>query len=199
MNLCKCVLISISFFVLAVYSQTLSTEPSLKRVPTDCLTSWYNEPATDWMKEALPIGNGRIDAMIKGGIEQDTIQFNDKTLWTGNTTSRGAYQNFGNIRINFGTQRGATSYRRALDIRKSNSRIRYSVLREVDPPILFCPPAGTERGGALLIKDGAIQVKNADAATIIQGMGTNFSATNPSYITPNDAWRDAIGIAVADA
>ena len=33
--------------------------------------------------EALPIGNGRLGAMIFGGVESDRIQFNEETLWTG--------------------------------------------------------------------------------------------------------------------
>jgi alpha-L-fucosidase 2 len=43
---------------------------------------WYEQPAGKWT-EALPIGNGRIGAMIFGGAEQDRIQFNEETLWTG--------------------------------------------------------------------------------------------------------------------
>ena len=46
------------------------------------LKLWYDRPAVKWT-EALPIGNGRIGAMIFGGIEQDRIQFNEETLWTG--------------------------------------------------------------------------------------------------------------------
>lgn len=46
------------------------------------LKLWYAEPANKWT-EALPIGNGRIGAMIFGGIEQDRLQFNEETLWTG--------------------------------------------------------------------------------------------------------------------
>jgi alpha-L-fucosidase 2 len=46
------------------------------------LKLWYNKPATKWV-EALPIGNGRLGAMIFGGVEQDRIQFNEETLWTG--------------------------------------------------------------------------------------------------------------------
>ena len=46
------------------------------------LKLWYTKPATKWT-EALPIGNGRIGAMIFGGVEQDRIQFNEETLWTG--------------------------------------------------------------------------------------------------------------------
>ncbi len=44
---------------------------------------WYDRPATDWEREALPIGNGSLGAMVFGGIETDRIQLNEKTLWTG--------------------------------------------------------------------------------------------------------------------
>jgi alpha-L-fucosidase 2 len=43
---------------------------------------WYNRPAEKWT-DALPIGNGRIGAMIFAGVEKDRIQFNEETLWTG--------------------------------------------------------------------------------------------------------------------
>jgi alpha-L-fucosidase 2 len=51
--------------------------------PTDPLTLWYDRPATDWESQALPIGNGALGAMIFGGIGQEHVQFNEKTLWTG--------------------------------------------------------------------------------------------------------------------
>jgi alpha-L-fucosidase 2 len=43
---------------------------------------WYDEPAPDWM-EALPIGNGRLGAMVFGGTADERIQFNEDTLWAG--------------------------------------------------------------------------------------------------------------------
>lgn len=43
---------------------------------------WYRQPAVKWT-DALPIGNGRIGAMLFGGVAQDHIQFNEETLWTG--------------------------------------------------------------------------------------------------------------------
>lgn len=46
------------------------------------LVLWYRQPAAQWT-EALPIGNGRLGAMIFGGIGQERIQFNEETLWTG--------------------------------------------------------------------------------------------------------------------
>jgi alpha-L-fucosidase 2 len=43
---------------------------------------WYKQPAAKWT-EALPIGNGRLGAMVFGGIADERIQFNEDTLWTG--------------------------------------------------------------------------------------------------------------------
>src|SRR5690554_6729186 len=47
------------------------------------LKLWYDQPATSWMTEALPIGNGYIKTMIFGGAEEEHIQFNEESLWTG--------------------------------------------------------------------------------------------------------------------
>ncbi|MBM7789528.1 glycoside hydrolase family 95 protein [Tenggerimyces flavus] len=44
---------------------------------------WYDRPAIDWEREALPIGNGFLGAMIFGGVQTDRIQLNEKSLWTG--------------------------------------------------------------------------------------------------------------------
>ncbi len=46
------------------------------------LKLWYTQPAAKWV-EALPVGNGRLGAMVFGGPEQEHIQFNEDTLWTG--------------------------------------------------------------------------------------------------------------------
>ena len=43
------------------------------------LRLWYNKPATDW-NEALPVGCGRLGAMIFGGIEEERLQLNEDTL-----------------------------------------------------------------------------------------------------------------------
>jgi alpha-L-fucosidase 2 len=42
----------------------------------------YDKPATKWT-EALPLGNGRIGAMVFGGIEDERLQINESTLWGG--------------------------------------------------------------------------------------------------------------------
>ncbi|MBE2215720.1 MAG: glycoside hydrolase family 95 protein [Opitutaceae bacterium] len=46
------------------------------------LTLWYERPAAQWV-EALPVGNGRLGAMVFGGIEQERLQLNEDTLWAG--------------------------------------------------------------------------------------------------------------------
>ncbi len=48
----------------------------------DDLKLWYDKPASVW-EEALPLGNGRLGAMIYGGTYEEHIQFNEETLWTG--------------------------------------------------------------------------------------------------------------------
>jgi len=46
------------------------------------LKLWYNQPAKVWM-QATPVGNGRLGAMIYGGIENETIALNEITMWSG--------------------------------------------------------------------------------------------------------------------
>jgi alpha-L-fucosidase 2 len=55
------------------------------------LTIRFDAPAGDWEREALPIGNGALGAMIVGGVDEDRLQFNEKTLWTGGPGSRQGY------------------------------------------------------------------------------------------------------------
>ncbi|MEP0367652.1 MAG: glycoside hydrolase family 95 protein [Cyclobacteriaceae bacterium] len=43
---------------------------------------WYDEPATEWF-EALPLGNGRLGAMVFGGVNEDHLQLNEESLWAG--------------------------------------------------------------------------------------------------------------------
>src|SRR6478736_9739496 len=52
------------------------------------LTLWYSTPgvpgnATSWQHEALPVGNGKLAAMVYGGVGSEQIQFNEDTVWGG--------------------------------------------------------------------------------------------------------------------
>jgi len=57
----------------------------------DASLMWYDQPAKDWEKEALPIGNGRIGAMVFGGVDAERLQISEKSLWTGGPGSEGGY------------------------------------------------------------------------------------------------------------
>ncbi|HEX8141313.1 MAG TPA: glycoside hydrolase family 95 protein [Pyrinomonadaceae bacterium] len=50
--------------------------------PDEPLSLWYRRPARRWV-EALAIGNGRLGAMVYGGIERERLQLNEDTLWAG--------------------------------------------------------------------------------------------------------------------
>ncbi len=65
------------------YKATFTTADS-HPVPPPVLDShnrlWYNRPASYW-EEALPLGNGRLGAMVSGSVAMDTIQLNEDTFW----------------------------------------------------------------------------------------------------------------------
>ncbi|MGO8764664.1 MAG: glycosyl hydrolase family 95 catalytic domain-containing protein [Limisphaerales bacterium] len=70
---------------LMCFSLQLSAQPQLTgsaMAPAEPLSLWYRQPATQWL-EALPIGNGRIGAMVFGGINEEWLQLNEDTLWGG--------------------------------------------------------------------------------------------------------------------
>lgn len=76
--------LSLFAFILLLFSQ-VSCHQNFTKNEKEFSSSnvlWYNKPAEVWT-EALPLGNGRLGAMIYGGTENETIQFNEETLWTG--------------------------------------------------------------------------------------------------------------------
>ena len=70
--------ISLLFLLLAV--SFFSRAQTLPDTPWDL---WFEKPAADW-NEALPVGNGRLGAMVFGGIGTERLQLNESSVWTGN-------------------------------------------------------------------------------------------------------------------
>ena len=68
-----------SVLVVTIFSAIAMGDESAS---SDAMKLWYDEPAAEWV-EALPIGNGRLGAMVFGGTGRERIQFNDDTLFTG--------------------------------------------------------------------------------------------------------------------
>lgn len=58
----------------------------LRQTATADNTLWYQQPAAKWM-EAMPIGNGRLGAMVYGGITKERIALNEISLWSGQPDS----------------------------------------------------------------------------------------------------------------
>ena len=85
--------------LLAVCS-TLFAVSCQHEAQTKDYTLWYNQPASIW-EEALPIGNGRMGAMIFGNPFHECIQINEESLWAGeplNSNNPKAAQNLDKIR-----------------------------------------------------------------------------------------------------
>lgn len=120
--------------VAQLFAQTASAKtavlPATVLAPHPALSNhalWYQLPATDWQSGALPIGNGRLGAMLFGDPTSDRIQFNEQSLWGGannydnalagkpdgaydtSVTGFGSYRNFGNVVVSFNEQPAVTS------------------------------------------------------------------------------------------
>jgi len=85
----------------------------------------YNQPATDWQSQALPIGNGRLGAMIFGDAQHEHIQLNEISLWTGDEKNTGSYQNLGDLTFDL-AHGAASSYKRELNIGTAIHTITYN-------------------------------------------------------------------------
>src|ERR1017187_6039269 len=75
----------------------------------------YTQPAEDWQSQALPIGNGRLGAMIFGDARREHVQLNEISLWTGDENDTGSYQNLGDLWLDL-THGAPETYERRLDI-----------------------------------------------------------------------------------
>ena len=64
------------------------------------MSLWYEQPAQCW-EEALPVGNGRLGAMVMGGVSSERIYLNEDSIWSGkpvNRINKDAYKNLDKIR-----------------------------------------------------------------------------------------------------
>ncbi|MDE5750171.1 MAG: glycoside hydrolase family 95 protein, partial [Duncaniella sp.] len=73
---------------MAAMAVALSTGAEAKQPPMKAV---YDRPATNWEEEALPLGNGYMGAMVFGGVFNDVIQTNEKTLWSGGPGEDASY------------------------------------------------------------------------------------------------------------
>jgi len=116
-------IVTILFCLLVGLKVLAQTSPSFD----EPLTLWYDKPAAHWVTEALPIGNGDMGAMIFGGVNEERVQFNHKTLWKGTSgaTDLGSYLAFGDLYITFKNPQKPSGYVRYLNLRRAVAGVEY--------------------------------------------------------------------------
>ncbi|WP_155914602.1 glycoside hydrolase family 95 protein [Asticcacaulis sp. AC460] len=67
---------------LAAASAVAAALPARGQTPPRDLVLWYKQPAIEWT-EALPLGNGRLGAMVFGGVARERLQLNEDTIYAG--------------------------------------------------------------------------------------------------------------------
>ena len=108
--------------------------------PKNPNTLWYKTSAVatgvsyPWMEYALPLGNGELGCMVFGGVHNEEIQFNEKTLWSGaaNTVGAGSgsrtFMNFGSVFVenrDNAIMESVTDYVRYLDIEEGIAGVEF--------------------------------------------------------------------------
>lgn len=87
-NFSRLFLIAILFFQTSIIARSQDTNNQ------NGLKLWYDQPATDWMTQALPIGNGYLGIMFFGDPNEERLQFSEGSLWAGGKGANEEY-NFG--------------------------------------------------------------------------------------------------------
>lgn len=74
---------SVSALSVHIYGQHSNISEQIEHKSFDpSLVMWYTSPASKW-EEALPVGNGRLGAMVFGKTDEERIQLNEDTYWSG--------------------------------------------------------------------------------------------------------------------
>ncbi|MCX6329039.1 MAG: glycoside hydrolase family 95 protein [Bacteroidia bacterium] len=73
---------SILLITIIICITFISNSPVKCQAPVSELKIWFSKPAETW-NEALPVGNGRLGAMVFGGIQNERLQLNEESVWTG--------------------------------------------------------------------------------------------------------------------
>jgi len=71
------ILLSSLIFLISAFTQVSRSG----ELPSD-MKIWFTKPADSW-NDALPVGNGRIGAMVFGGIDKERLELNEESVWTG--------------------------------------------------------------------------------------------------------------------
>jgi len=146
------------------------------------------------MTEALPVGNGRLGALILGGVNEERLVLNEDSLWTGDDNpsgdydKMGAYQVLGEVRVHLGQPTGVAGYRRELDLGDAIARVQYESGGARFQREVFCShPAGVlvasftadkpgQYSGTVDLKDshGAVAIANTNRLFVQGQLGNGL-------------------------
>src|SRR5512132_2087497 len=73
--------------IILIFASSFFSPPPQFALPDRANVLWYRQAAANW-NEALPIGNGRLGAMVFGGVSAERIQLNEDTVWAGEKRDR---------------------------------------------------------------------------------------------------------------
>lgn len=156
------------------------------------LTLWYDRPANlnakprDAMKEALPIGNGRLGAMIFGGVASERIFLNESSLWTGtdnpsgkyDENTFGSYQLLGDLKITLPGHESYSNYRRSLDLSTGIAMVSYD-----SGGVTYTREALVSRPGNVIVLKLSASKPASMTGTIQYADGRPDESTTTKYVT----------------
>ena len=126
-----------TFFVNEVDYTMFPDEYKFEYTPVNANTLWYTTSSktagasNPWQEYALPLGNGELGCMVFGEVQKEEIQFNEKTLWSGEANKIGAgggertFVNFGSLFITDNNSQGVIDYVRYLDLEEGIAGVEF--------------------------------------------------------------------------
>jgi alpha-L-fucosidase 2 len=162
------------------------------------LELWYPAPASQWV-EALPVGNGRLGAMVFGGAGRERIQFNESTIWTGaphDYARVGAHRYLGQLRALLHAGRQAEAEKLA-QVRFMGSPVRQRAYQAFGDLRLHFPSIDSTRvsdyrrsldldsaiATTRFVNDGVLYTRQVFASHPDQSIVVRLSADRPGKVT----------------
>ncbi|MES1159198.1 MAG: glycoside hydrolase N-terminal domain-containing protein [Bacteroidota bacterium] len=159
------------------------------------LTLWYTTPSGSVWENALPVGNGRLGAMVYGNADTETIQLNEHTLWSGgpnrNDNTRQTLASLPDriIVMHLSASKGKSiSFTAYYSSPQPGIQVATNSARQLTFSGTSIDHEGvkgmirykgivkfTMRGGSYMSTDTSVAIKNADAVTIYISVATSFN------------------------
>ena len=116
------------------------------------LSLWYEQPANLWT-EALPLGNGRLGAMVFGGVARERIQLNEDSLWSGGPQDADNPEAFKHLQ----------------EVRDLLAQKKYAEAQELTFKTLVCKGDGSGLGNGAYVPFGSYQTLGDIILTFADG------------------------------